>query len=216
MSRSSTVPTADANSDTWILPPATPWIQIFADGYVSGDMCDWDCRVLSCPKCKHYHWVADIRTEQQLGEEEAFDNPDYEDLPKVFRLEHDEFKVLLSREFWNDAKQEKHIRIRAWWAFNMPYRESHTGFIELPERFELSEEQAENLSKLLVFLDADQDETIMKVEALREPGEFDACLKLLDQPFDEDCGPAIATIRELAKQKKRRVACFEVPDPVWD
>lgn len=48
-------------------------------------------------------------------------------------------------------------------------------------------------------------EVITKAEVFRELGQFDECLKLLNQPFSDMYLPTVATIKNLADSGKRMV-----------
>jgi hypothetical protein len=49
----------------------------------------------------------------------------------------------------------------------------------------------------------------LKAEIARELGEFDECLRLLSQDFDERYGYAVAFIKKLAEEKVRALKPFE-------
>ena len=53
--------------------------------------------------------------------------------------------------------------------------------------------------------DAEPNQRILKAEIARELGEFDECLELLSQPFDERYGHAVGFIKKLAEEKVRVV-----------
>lgn len=75
---------------------------------------------------------------------------------------------------------------------------------------ELPPDQAANLERLLTLLDhEDAHESIMHAEALRELGRFDECLRELDHAYDKGASRAVAQIRQLAMNKKRRVELLE-------
>ena len=90
-------------------------------------------------------------------------------------------------------------RIRAWFSFNYSDRDCTS------EKFNLPPEQEANLRRLLQVLDTNEPtETIMKAEILRELGQFDQCLKQLNQSFDDMYMPAVSAIKKLATRKTRR------------
>jgi hypothetical protein len=53
--------------------------------------------------------------------------------------------------------------------------------------------------------DTEPNQRILKAEIARELGEFDECLLLLSQPFDERYAHAVVFIKKLAEEKVRVV-----------
>jgi len=187
----------------------------YTDGSVHGSPSSSGGLVLSCPKCAHCHWATELAEEQTYSVTEYDKIEALEPLPAVFEIEHDQYPRLLREKFWHNAEQEKYIRTHAWWEFNMPYRDYCMDSSTIAS-FELPEEQAENLRNLLPLLDSDENGTIMKAEVLRELGEFDACIELLDHPFGKGHLPAVSAIRKLASRNNPLVALIYFPnDDCW-
>jgi hypothetical protein len=107
---------------------------------------------------------------------------------------------MVCQSFWRNPDEEQYIRIKAWWSSNSPYRDGSS------QEFRLSSEQEDNLRRLLELLDADDpNESLMKAEILRQLGQFDECLKLLANPFDERFLQTVDAIKDLAHDRKRKV-----------
>jgi hypothetical protein len=178
-------------------------------------MHDFGSALMTCQRCRRHQWREDVPTQKSMSEQEygsLFDkNPESyrsrhpgQGSPQPFFTNH--YEDALHQELWKTEAQEKYIRIRAWWSFNNIYREKTT------EKFNLTPEQKANLLKLLQLLNEDNPETsIMKAEVFRELGQFDECLKQLDQPFDSRYLSAVNAIKELANCKKRHVEIIEEP-----
>ena len=78
------------------------------------------------------------------------------------------------------------------------------------KKFNLPPDQEANLRRLLELLDTNNPtESIMKAEILREIGQFDQCLKQLNQSSNEAYMSIIKVIRKLAKCKTRRVKRYK-------
>lgn len=98
------------------------------------------------------------------------------------------------------------LRLHAWWAANDPARQSGA---EAPK---LEGERAENLRRLFEALDAvNADERVLKAEAARELGDFDAAIALLEAELPEDQQALGARILELARAGETRVAEVRPP-----
>jgi len=100
----------------------------------------------------------------------------------------------------SDKNKERYLRIRAWWAGNDPRREG-----DQPTQLDSFETQ--NLHAFLALLDGDEDnDRIMKAEALRELGEFNEAEKLLATEFDDELTHAVSMIRGLNQKRSTTVA----------
>lgn len=98
-------------------------------------------------------------------------------------------------------KKEFYARRLAWWMANDTVRENVSAAVNL-----LPEDE-KNLRAFVALLDEKApDQRIMKAEGLRELGEFQDCIRLLEQPFEKAHHARLAAfIRELALHKNRTV-----------
>ena len=199
--------------------------QAYTDGCVIGPMHDSGSALMTCTRCGRHQWREDLPTLKSMSEQEYRSFRDrtpksylshitdqYEEDngadefiffngPQMFFTHH--YENALHEELWKNEAQEKYIRIRAWWHFNNSYREKTT------KEFILTPQQEANLLKLLQLLNTDIPEpSIMKAEVFRELGQFDECLKQLDQPFEIRYLPAVNAIKNLANCKKRHVGAI--------
>ena len=178
--------------------------KFFTDGFVYGPMYDEGSALLMCPGCNKYFWREDVPTRESMRDSQYFRDAERRSLPDAKQVHGRDNDDLLHQAFWKSEAQEKYIRIRAWWSFNSAYRGHAT------EEFNLSPEQEANLLRLLQLLSTnDPDESITRAEVLRELGQFDNCLKQLDQPFEERYLAAVDTIKRLAMCKKRMVGTIK-------
>lgn len=178
--------------------------KFYTDGFVDGPMYDEGGDLLTCPECKRYFWWEDVPTKKTMRDFQSLRDPELGLLPHAGEVRGHQYEDILSQALWKTEAQEKYIRIRAWWSFNRVYRDYAT------EEFNMSHEGEANLLRLLQLLDPnDPDESIMKAEVLRQLGQFDECLKQLDQPVDDSYLKAIDTIKKLANCKKRYVVRIE-------
>ena len=198
--------------------------KFYTDGFVEGPMYDEGSAFLICPSCFEFLWYEDIPTKGSMNSGEYFNNSE-NTLPLARPAEGFDYEHALYKAPWKNKTQEEYIRIRAWWSFNHVYREGSAGdsgifsaFLsptnahneESTKDFNLSPEQEKNLRSLLQLLDTnDSNRSIMKAEILRELGEFDECLKMINQEFDDAYLTAVDTIEKLAKSGIRRVEGIE-------
>jgi hypothetical protein len=167
-------------------------------------MYDAGSLLLICPGCSKCFWREDVPTLESLKDSKYFikyaANSSERSFPNSGWVQGHQFEDMVRQSFWRNSEEEKYIRIRAWWSHNSVYRDDPTLEVRL------SAEQENNLRLLLQLLDADDpNETLTKAEILRELGEFDECLELLAEPINERCARAIDVIKELARDKKRKV-----------
>lgn len=176
----------------------------YTDGYVKGPMYDAGSLLLICPECSKYFWREDVPTLESMSHSKYFtkyaENSDKKSPRHAAWVEGRDYEDMVRQSFWRTKDEERYIRIRAWWSSNGPYRDEST------LEFGLSSEQKKNLRRLLHLLDTDDpDEALMKAEILRELGQFEECLKLLANPFDERLLQTVNAIKDLAHGRKRKV-----------
>lgn len=92
-----------------------------------------------------------------------------------------------------DPVKQRYLHVAAWWAANDDRRHG-------AREQSLSDREAANLERLLLILDpSDEGSLVMKAEALRELGQFEAAIALLvGRPFRAPMMPAVRAIKTLA------------------
>jgi hypothetical protein len=95
------------------------------------------------------------------------------------------------------------LRVAAWRSANDAWRRNPNATPAF------SKDQEQNLKALSDMLDEKEpNQRILKAEIARELGEYDKCLRLLSQDFDERYGYAVGFIKKLAEEKVRAVKPF--------
>jgi len=156
--------------------------------------------MLACPKCNTYLWRDDVPILKSMRDYEYFDNPEWKSLPEASQLYGRDYKYLLPLKLWRNKTEEKYVRIRAWWSFNAKYR------LQACENFKLPAEQEENLERLLHLLDTNnQHSLVMKADIFRELGQFNECLRTINQVSDNRYSKVVNVIKKLAKSSTRQV-----------
>ena len=128
-----------------------------------------------CKKCDQFFWVKDAKEVETVTDRndlrEKWDDLNYVEFPTFYQY----YKAL---ELIPD---ELFIRVNIWRSFNDFFRDKKEDQIT-PE---IEQMNTENLSALLKILnDSDNNELLMKVEILRNLGEFEASRELLNRMND--------------------------------
>jgi hypothetical protein len=148
-----------------------------------------------CPACQRLFWV-DEAVEGDTGFDAA------KGKQQVMAPSGKEMLEFLSGPALSKDK-EIYLRVRAWRSANDAWRRNPNA----TQAF--SKDQEQNLKALSDMLDEKEpNQRILKAEIARELGEFDECLGLLSQPFDERYGHAVGFIKKLAEEKVRGVRAF--------
>lgn len=101
-------------------------------------------------------------------------------------------------------EREREARMWAWWNANDAVRQ------RVVRTITWNDAQRKNLERLSTLVDVDNEcNVILQSEIARELGQFEACLKILKQPFkDKNCQRDAGFIRKLAQAKKTLVTLY--------
>ena len=145
-----------------------------------------------CPACGGLFWV-DEAVEVDSGFDAA------KGKQQVLAPSEKELLGFLAEPALPEDK-ELYVRVSAWRSANDAWR-------WVPNATPaFSKDQVQNLKALSEMLDeTEPNQRILKAEIARELGEFDECLRLLSQDFDERYGHAVGFIKKLAEEKVRVV-----------
>lgn len=188
--------------------------RVWSDGKVVAPMLPKNPDVVLCHGCGECYWLADARAvgtidlwpaeeaperspllekARELGlsppsghARQAVD-PEWTAAPWVREPSEAEYYDALARGLAVTSDQERSLRILAWWRSNDPERGvvPHRSGGSAP-----ANRREENLRALAALIDASNAESLLlKAEVLRELGEFDAALEILER------GPAEPTTR---------------------
>ena len=141
-----------------------------------------------CPACQGLFWV-DEAVEVDTGFDAA------KGKQQVLAPSGKEMLEFLSGSVLPRDK-EMFLRVAAWRSANDAWRRNPNATPAF------SKDQEQNLKALSDMLDEKEpNQRILKAEIARELGEYDKCLRLLSQDFDERYGYAVGFIKKLAKEK---------------
>lgn len=166
--------------------------RLWTDGFRRAPMLPMMPWLVECPHCKALLWI----DEQQ-------ENPAWESLsgvPVVRAPAIERFRDMLVT-VGGDRRKEAFLRRHLWWDGNHARRDPKKP--QLP----LGEAERENLMALVALLGVkDPEDRIFRAEALRELGEFDQALAVLDVEFDDEYEEIVQQIRRLARERNPWVA----------
>lgn len=153
--------------------------------------------LIKCPHCEALLWLDELDV---VGEIEpvgkSIEFPEARDYRSP---SFNEYLAMLETGISHKNKK-LYLHIRAWWAGNDMRR------LDL-QRIPLSEDETNNLTSLAELLDiSDDNDRIMKVEALRELGRFEEAASLLESPFAESFEAVAGFIKTLISEQDALVA----------
>ena len=171
---------------------ATYW----TDGKREAKMLPDHPALVKCPACQGLFWV-DEAVEVDTGFDVA------KGKQQVLAPSGKEMLDFLSGPALPRDK-ELYVRVSAW-------RSANDAWCRAPNATPaFSKDQVKNFKALSDMLDEKEpNQRILKAEIARELGEYDKCLRLLSQDFDERYGYAVGFIKKLAGEKVRAVKPFD-------
>lgn len=165
------------------------------DGKMDAPMLPDYPKLVKCPHCRSLVWIDNLETKKEIDPFEIRNT----DAKWPMALDLDDYTSFLSNNRLLKPDVEKDVRMRAWWCGNDERRRG--------QQSSLAETEIQNLNALSGLLDQSIDyERLMQAEIMRELGDFDQALKLLDQPFDEQLSDAVTVIKSLIEQRDLIVA----------
>lgn len=184
-------------------PGNTFSVRCWTDGKQESPLFPDQPRLVKCPHCCALVWLDD---EEKIGEVSwgapsqaaPVDTTDFDDAIGFSLPALQEYFAFLANAVLDPSK-EKYVRMRLWWAGNDVRRPNATAKI-------MAAEERDNLLAFSFLLDeSDDEQRLMKAEALRELGHFALAETLLSQPLDPGLFHAAAVITHLIDQQETRV-----------
>ena len=168
--------------------------------------------IVICQHCEKGYWLADaekVGTVELWGAKDQKVNPEWNDAEEVEEPTEDEYYSAIEANLAKDQQQEKLLRILAWWRRNDAFRDVRRtpGKVMIPA----SGACRHNMEALLKLIGQDKDEDrIMKVEILRELGQFDAAKEVLDSVVSEKFAAVVRQILLLCASEDTRVSELQI------
>jgi hypothetical protein len=158
--------------------------KFFTDGYIDGPMYVHESQLFKCPECSKLAWYDEFESEE--SSEPGFSGSNGP-------VDFEKYPDLLEEKPWRNIKDEKYMRIRAWWVANAKNR------VSTVKDSDFSDQEVENLQVLLTILNKSEQEQLMKAEIHRELGQFEQCKKALQNVRDENLEMYSASIGQFAE-----------------
>lgn len=173
----------------------------WTDGKMEAPMLPDYPSLVKCPHCRSPVWLDRLESLDEINHFESM-NASAED---PLELDQEDYAAYFSSNNLLKPDVEKNLRFRAWWRGNDDRRRGRlSNFTEI---------ETNNLKALAEILDeSDDSERLMKAEIMRELGDFDQALELLDQTFDGDLADAVKAIRGLTQQGEAVVAALNLDE----
>lgn len=156
--------------------------------------------LVKCPHCSTLVWIDE---QKQVGElepwgarGEAADK--FKDARSASAPTFPEYTAFLGAGV-EAGKKERYVRLRIWWAGNDARRKAD-------QVKPMTDVETANLRAFSALLDEKEDnDRLMKAEALRELGMFEAAEALLASRFEEGLMQAVGIIRGLNQNRNAAV-----------
>jgi hypothetical protein len=170
--------------------------RFWTDGKREAPMLPDDLWLVTCPHCGALVWIDEL---EQVGEMEPWEAGDENpaQFPDARSYETPTMRDYLTTLEMGVSGTEKeyYLRLRAWWAGNDQRR---YGMEAAP----MSSVETDNLRAYALLLDGtEENDRLMKAEAMRELGLFEEAKALLTEPFSDEVSHAVAMIRELTEKR---------------
>lgn len=179
---------------------------VWSDGRQYAPMLVEAPAAVKCHACAKCYWLADAKEVGVVARDYRAKEPvpeEWEKAPEVNEPSANEYLDAIEAGLAKDEAQEKSLRLLAWWRGNDPAR----GWPFVGEDIPAASPDGfrRNLLRLVDLLNDDNDnDRLMRAEALRELGDFDAAEQALRE-VSTDFGWVVEEMRALCAAKDTRV-----------
>lgn len=178
--------------------------KIWSDGRTTLPLGPEELSLIKCQHCQRLVWIDELAVVSQktwglpISSEDEFSDAIPASCPNF-----SDYMDFLDREVKAEQKV-RYVRIHAWWASNDKHR-------HLRKSISFSDDETDNLLALITLLDEDnENDRIMKAEALRELGGFSSAKKLLEKSFSDHLEQVSNFLLLLIEQKRKTVEEIEL------
>jgi hypothetical protein len=200
-------------SMTVIVSTYTLWAHYYTDGYVSES--GRDDEYVVCQACGAGLWWREHAFGELIYEDESICDPS-DTRSRALGPEDEMYPEFIRNPVWRNYEEELYIRMRAWWAWNNPYRPSRNSIMlarmvgrdPFPPAI-WPDEVYDNCRRLHECLSDTDDATILlRAELHRECKEFAACIAMLNRSFQGRYEHFARFIEGLAQKGKHTITMF--------
>jgi hypothetical protein len=176
---------------------------VWTDGKQIAPMLPRSPAVVRCRHCKRFYWLAsaeEVGTLVRWGGDGSHVDPTWTSVEEVEEPSEEEYYAAIEGNLASDRRQERFLRIFAWWRGNDPLRERlSTGVASVTTRPNAWRRNLEALAELLN--EDDENDLVMKAEVLRELGEFGAAIDVLSRVGSPEYRDVVRQIRSLCDRE---------------
>lgn len=173
--------------------------RIWTDGKQVAPMLSQPLHVVKCRNCGECFWLTDaaeIGYVDYMREDDQQINPAWSGTKNVKEPTEEEYYLALKKRLASNAEQEKQLRILAWWRSNDALRDVPPDHAH--EISDSSPEWRKNLNALADLLtEVNITDHLMKVEVLRELGEFESAREVLSRVDSPDVAGVVSQFSSL-------------------
>lgn len=159
--------------------------------------------VVKCHHCGEFYWLAEaeeIGTTNPREGEGGEVNPAWADAQEVVEPTEEEYYQAIEKGFATNSGQERSLRVLAWWRRNDAFRD--TAQAQVLEDANASGACRENLEALGKLLTGEEDnDRLMKVEVLRELGEFESAMQVLSRVTSPNLDGIVHQFQSLCEDR---------------
>jgi hypothetical protein len=186
--------------------------QVWTDGRRVAPMLPRPPAVVKCRHCGECYWLADAEKvgtfDPWRGEGQQV-NPSWATAEEVQEPTEEEYYRAMEKGLATDPKQEKRLRVLAWWRSNDTFRDDpRAPAVDNPSGSELWRKNLEALANLLH--EADENDRLMKAEVLRELGEFELAKQVLGRIDSSKMAAVVRQVLSLCDSGDTRVRELEL------
>jgi hypothetical protein len=181
--------------------------QVWTDGRQVAPMLPRPPAVVKCRHCGECYWLAGAEEVGTLdpwcGEDQQV-NPSWATAEEVQEPTEEEYYRAMEKGLATDPGQEKRLRVLAWWRSNDAFRDDPRA--PAADNLSGSELWRKNLEALVNLLqEADDNDRLMKAEALRELGEFELAKQVRGRIDSSKIAALVRQVRSLCDSGDTRV-----------
>jgi hypothetical protein len=181
--------------------------QVWTDGKRVAPMLPRPPAVVKCRHCGECYWLADAKkagtVDPWRGEAQQV-NPSWATTEEVQEPTEEEYYVAIEKGLPKDSKEERRLRVLAWWRSNDAFRDDPRaptdGNRSSPGPWRKNLEALANL-----LHDGDHNARLMKAEVLRELGEFEPAKQVLGSIDSSEVAAVVHQLRSLCERGDTRV-----------
>ena len=179
----------------------------FTDGECVAPMWEAPPLVVRCGRCRNAFWLEDaeeVGTVDPIGRSNPPVDPAWNAALGLVELDEAGYLDWLDRLIAAKPDAERVLRLRVWRLGNDPYRQA-SGEAHTPQPAPSAAREANMRAVLPLLDDADPTATLVRADVLRQLGEFDGALAVLETPLPEAYAPVVQQFRALCEARERGV-----------